>query len=420
MSKKPSENAPVSKGDDGWSGPEAASEQADFIIIGKELASAADAEERRKARENVESSPMPDQVYDFWRGEMSLIRPVALPLDAATAELCARFMAADGPARERMRAAISMNEFYTLLTFAQRAAVFAIRGCDASWLEAGMTAIAMIDARRVDYRDILVALGLLHHAARRAGMDAAELFRQTAKRSEPETASLVTGFGGWSERDKDLRSSWGYDEVETDVGVGLIGWGFKTYHPTYDLKAIAIEIADFVATDKYQPSPVELASELPHIWLEAVDHGALDRAMKSIRAVASVSGSLRPDESPGHGYQQFSVFPAELASESDSRRLLEIARRKKPSGYCMIALAEGRLFCLIVARSFFEGIAPFETQQSLTRFEMPMTEILRRHGAKGASGVSSTEPARWTMSVALRKLIAAIRQRLARTSGFLA
>ncbi len=102
ISENASDSAPFPHEDDGRPRSKAADERVDSIVIGSELASAADAEERRKARGNVEPSPMPDQVYDFWRGEMSLNRPVALPLDAA--------------------------------------------------------AIAMIDAQRVDYRDILVAL----------------------------------------------------------------------------------------------------------------------------------------------------------------------------------------------------------------------------------------------------------------------
>ncbi len=397
--------------DDGAEGSTPEVDRGDFIVLGEELARATAAEELRKAQGELELSPMPEQVYDYWRGETSLIRPVALPLDSAIAELCKRFAAADERAREHLRSAISMDEFYTLLTFARRSAVFAIRGRDANWVEAGMTAVAMIDSQRVDYRDILVALSLLHHAARRIGIDVALVFRQTAARCKPDTASLVAGYADGSDREKDIRSSWGYDEVQTSSGVGFIGWGFETYEPTYDLKAIAIEIADYLATDKYLPSSVEVATVLPAVWLQIADRAALDQAMKSIRAVAQVTGSLRPEESPNYSFQHFIVFLAELATEAAAQNLLEIARQKNPSGYCMIPLAEGRLFLLIVARSFAQGIEAFETQQTMRRFAQPMMDILRRRLANEVLAVTSREPARWSVWSALRRLASAIRKR---------
>jgi hypothetical protein len=372
---------PAGEEDDSFRSEEGV-EGTDYIVLGRELASAAAAEERRLARGNLEKSPMPDQAYDHWRGDTRLIRPVPLPLDSAIAELCKRFATADERTREGLRSAISMDEFYTLLAFAKRAAVFAIRGRDAGWVEVGMTAIALVECNRVDYRDILMALSLLHHAAGRAGMDTAKVFRDAASRSEPDVARLIIEFIGRSDKDRDIRSAWGYEEIETDVGIGFIGWGFHKYEPTYDLKAIALAIADFLATDKYLPSSVEVATELPRVWIESGDRAALDQTMKSIRASASVTGSLRPEECPDHHYQQFTVFLTELANESDSQRLLEIAGQKHPTDYCMIPLAVGRLFCLIVARSFVQGIEAFETGHTLTRFAQPITDILRRGVAK--------------------------------------
>jgi len=41
---------------------------------------------------------------------------------------------------------------------------------------------------------------------------------------------------------RNLRSSWGYDEIETRDGIGFIGWGFEAYNPTIDLKKVAIKI----------------------------------------------------------------------------------------------------------------------------------------------------------------------------------
>jgi hypothetical protein len=86
-----------------------------------------EAEELRKSRGATGKSPMPDGKYDFWRGEESLINPAPSSLDAMLRESCQRFAKNDEQSRAEMRASISMEEFYTLITFSRRAAVFGIR-----------------------------------------------------------------------------------------------------------------------------------------------------------------------------------------------------------------------------------------------------------------------------------------------------
>src|SRR5262249_48602062 len=198
----------------------------------------------------------------------------------------------DDQTRTAMRAAISMEEFYTLLTFAHRAAVFAIREQSADWAVDGLTAVTMIEAERVDWRDILVALGLLHHAATRVGLDADQVFRKMSALAEPGTAELIQGFSERPQSDKQLRE-WGYEEVETDERIGLIEGGFGRTKPAYDLIAIAGEIADHLAADKYRPSFVDFGERMPDVWLESRDNTALDKAQRAFRTGVSISAELR-------------------------------------------------------------------------------------------------------------------------------
>src|SRR5262245_39022403 len=144
--------------------------QSGAIVLGAELAAAAMAEQQRLAKAQVAKSPMPDLQYDFPCWDVSLIRPVRHPLDDKLASLCKKFAKSNAPKREAMRVAISMEEFYTLLEFSKRAALFAIREQKANWISLGLTAVTMIEAERVDCRDMLVALGVLDHAARRVGL----------------------------------------------------------------------------------------------------------------------------------------------------------------------------------------------------------------------------------------------------------
>ena len=352
------------------------------VVIGENQAKAAIAEEQRKQKGDSGKSPMPATIYDFWRGEGSLVNPVKNSLDSELSELCQRFAKSDAQVRAAMRNSISMDEFYTLLLFSQRSAVFAIRERNLNWVSNGLTAIAMIEAERMDSRDILWALSLLYHSARRVGANADQLFRAAAKLSEPSVSRLFTEFIGGTAKDKDLRSSWGYDEVETKDGIGFIGWRFADYRPTYDLKRIVIDIGDLVTKDKYQTSSVEVAAELPPVWLESKENHSLELALKKVRAGASVHADLRPNEHPTYRSQVLMVWLVEVKDERVAQELLGMSRQKKPTGYSMIGIAEGRLFCLVVARSFVQGVDSFETSESLPRFAKGITEILRRYSKK--------------------------------------
>lgn len=160
-----------------------------------------------------------------------------------------------------------MDDLYTLLSYGKRAAVFALRERSAQPLIDGLRAIAMIEAERTDPRDILWTLALLHHAAERIGQEPERLFRDAASLAEPQVAQMLVDFPRQSASERDLKHSWGYEELSTPNGPGLIGWGFEEYDPTYDLKLVAVEIAHLLGLDRYQTDEVQIASDLPAVWL---------------------------------------------------------------------------------------------------------------------------------------------------------
>lgn len=352
------------------------------VVIGTEARKAAEAEARRKAAGDTGASPMPAGEYKFSREELGLINPKPNELDSALAELSRRYAQSDGPTRAQMRRSTSMEEFYRLLDFATRAAVFGLRERNAARLADGLSAVAMVEQERVDYRDILWTLATLHHSAARIGASPEKLFGDAATLAEPGTAKLIRDFLSRPADEKNLRDSWGRDEVETEGGVGFIGWGFEKYEPTYDLKKVVVEVARLVADDKYENVSAEVANELAPTWLETDDNAALERALSSARAGASVHASYGEEAQTGMPKQVLMVFLVELSSEADARALLEAAGRKKPSGDAMLALAEGRLFCLLVASPGVANAKNEETPESVRRFSAGLTNILRRH-AKG-------------------------------------
>lgn len=346
------------------------------VVLGQEMANAAEVEKRRLAEADLGPSPMPKASYDFWRGELSLVNPRPLQLDSDVADLIRAFRKRDASGRSAMRRAISMDEFYTLLSFSKRQAVFAIREQSADPIEIGLGAIAMIEADRTDFRDILGALSFLYHAAGRLGLNPRVAFRAAGLISEPETGRLIEGFAARKPEDLDLRDAWGYDEVVTAGGPGFIRWGFRKYNPTRELKRVALDIAGLLEADDYQPDEPEVAIEVPRYWLGGEASPSLDRLLGTVRAGASVSGRLRPGLSAVHASQQLTVFIAELGNPAAATGLAETARAPRP-GFSALAIAEDRLFALMVARSFVQGVEAHETPESLMRFGPGLSRILR-------------------------------------------
>ena len=106
-----------------------------------------------------------------------------------------------------------MQDFYTLLSFSQRSAVFAMRDRKTERIVDGLTAVAMIEKSRIDFRDALGTLSLLLHAALAIGANVEGLFGNAASLAAPEISELIQGFLKRSENERDIQKSWGYAVV---------------------------------------------------------------------------------------------------------------------------------------------------------------------------------------------------------------
>lgn len=349
-------------------------------VIGEELAAAREAERKRLEVARGSQSPMPAATYDAWRGELNLARPKRLSLDDELAVLVRSLLGVDAKERDAMRSAIGMDEFYTLLTFSRRSAVFALRGRRIEHVRDGLGAIALIEAERVDFRDVLVALSLLYHAATRLGADASRQFADAAALSEPEVAKLIAEFAARSPQHQDLRDAWGHVEISTPDGPGLVRWGFRAYDPTYDLTAIALDIGRVFEVEEYQPDDPELASELPAVWLRHAPEPGLPEALRAVRAAVTIHGRLRPSASPAHASQQLTSFLVEVHDASWTQRLIAMSRHPSDKD-ALLGIGTETLFCLTVARSFVQGVKAFEPTDSLARFGPGIQSVLNRHTA---------------------------------------
>ena len=347
----------------------------DDVVIGQEMAAALEAERRRLARGEGPSSSIRGQTYDRWAGELHLSDPVPVRLDNALAAYVGRFAEADGHERARMRRATSLGEAYTLLAFARRSAVFAMRTREPGGVVAGLTACAAIELERVDRRDVLLAIAILFSAAMRCGADARAMLDDAAGIGDDGLQALTDGFLARPEAERQLRDAWGLVEVEAPGGVGLIGWGFGPWNPTVDLGAAAVALAGVISADEYQADDPLLASEMPRVWLADAGDGALGPIIESAVGTVTIHGRLRPAADANHASQQLTVFLLEVSDAEAAQHLGIMARRGSPLA-ALLGVAVGRLFALIVARSWVDGVPPYETADRLTRFAVPLAAAL--------------------------------------------
>jgi len=346
-------------------------------VLGTQLAAAQAKEKERLADGITSPSPLAAIRYRPEDQHGTLLDPRQVVADEQYAEFCRGFAASDAATRERISRAIAMDEFYSLLGFARRSAVFAMRQRSAEWVARGLQAIAIIDCERIDWRDSLIALGLLHTAAERIGKNGDDLIQAQAAFAGPKMKEIMVGFARRAPEAKTARCM-GYDVWDMGSGPSFVSRDFAPYAPTVRLDQTAQAICAILAADKYD-AEFSLGSALPKVWLSGVDDGALVEAIQAAVAGVRINGALRAEHCPDHAYQQWTLFLIETAQTPHAAALERIAsaRLKQARDFSMLAVRHNRLFALVVARSFVQGKPSFENDVSLQRFRRDLENTLR-------------------------------------------
>lgn len=114
------------------------------------------------------------------------------------------------------------------------------------------------------------------------------------------------------------------------------------------------------------------------MWLRHASDPSLQDALGAIRAAATIHGRLRPDASSLHASQQLTIFLVEMREANLAQRLFAMSE-EPAENFALVGIAEDKLFCLVVARSFVQGVGAFETRESLGRFGPDIRTVLRRY-----------------------------------------
>ncbi len=259
-----------------------------------------------------------------------------------------------------VRASLTTDDFYTLLTFTRRSALAALRGNPASARE-GVVALTATDAQRVDWRDVTVAAALLSYALGREG-DPRSPFLEAAEGAEATVAEILRRFA--REPATSLRP-WGFREVETADGMVLFeDWGHP-FRPTVDLTAVALSVAGVLAADVYRVTSIGVGSDLPTVWLGG------GRPAAPLAGCVVIHAALAPS-------QQLTVFLGEAATAEDAAAIASASATASALPHEALALSHERVCCLVIARSFVEGVPAFEQPGALQRFRLSLETLLTR------------------------------------------
>ena len=323
------------------------------------MADARRAEEARVAAGVSGVSPMPKVSYDAEAGHLDLVSIERLPIDDELRAFVRQFGEIDQEQRDRLRHLIGMDELYTLIQFAKRSAVLALNEASPEPCEDGLAALAVIDESRIDPRDAAWAAGLLSYAGDKTASDKKQLFDRAIAIATPGLGVTLQRF---SSRAGNL-ADWGYAEIRTDKGLGLIRSGAAPYLPTLPLAEIALAIAARLSAGRYSAA-VEVAVDVPGIWFQADCREQAKSVLARAKAAASVNGTLRLGNGGDPTAQMFRLWLVELSDAARANALVGYSGTRL-SGRFSIGFSVGRLFGLLVAGSVVDGVEPCESQSSL-------------------------------------------------------
>ena len=351
------------------------------LILGAQLAAAQAAEARHQAAaagpDPKEPSPLAEITYNLPPDELGLLHFRLTRPDTQLDQFAERFASATPDQRARLRHISTIDDFYTLLHYARRTVVRALRSQDVQVASRGLNALAVIDSERIDGRDLIWQAGLLAYAIRRLDGPVTELFEAAAALADGQTRQTIREVG---ERKPSRLLTWGFREVQTADGIGLSEDDGARYQARADLVALAERIAAQIAADgSWQLSEPVVGSRLQPVWLRAGRYPEpepeLDQARNDITGCVLIRGGVESTGSVLEA-QHLLMFLAQTSTASAAEIIARAAGPGTGTWFAGFGVAAGQLCAVLIARSVIAEVPPVETQQSLERFRPALADTL--------------------------------------------
>jgi hypothetical protein len=342
------------------------------VVLGGELAAAEAAEQR-----HVPPGPSPIAGVDYPDESGDLWRPwVERPEDSAMSVFVGSYAAAGEPDRVVTRACLTMDDLYTVLLFARRRALAAIRTGDPHAAVEAFDALSAIDIERVDWRDAATDAMFAAYAAPYAGIPATEAAEGAIGRADPQMAEVLSEAVN-DDEEIDLAESCGYRVVTTADGPALFDDESEPYEPDRDLVPIALGVAAAIEGEHtYLIDTLTVAEELPLVWVVSETDPQVEAAIGRLTGCVSIRALPVAGAGPDPNHHYLNIYLAEAATAEDAATIARGAARGERSRSAALGIAAGRLCAVLIAATVGTDQPPFETAESLARFQAPISALL--------------------------------------------
>lgn len=332
------------------------------VVLGAQMAAASAAEDQHQA---VDHGPSPLAGTSYRTADHDLFRLTTSPVDEVIGALADRFAAADASERAELTARLTQDDLYDVIAFARRSALAARRAVDPAIAERGVRATAMVAIERVDWRDLLWADQLLAYVLQRLGADGADVFSRAAALATGDTAKALAGLAG---AEADDLGAYGYEEIETDEGVGFIGSMGEDYEPDRDLVSVALAVAAGLGEDPWRLRSPEIGHSIAAVWFQGRPEEEVRRALDEVTGCATVDGQLQAGDPTTAMQQQLLVFVIETSTPAAAGLLAAAAGTGEPTWFAWTSAVRDRVCAVAISRSVVKDGAAFESAGSIQRF----------------------------------------------------
>jgi hypothetical protein len=340
------------------------------------FAAAQQAELQHRQHHGDEKSPLAGLQYG--PDDHDLGRLAESGIDEPIEAWCDTFAMMTRENRQGLRDSLTADDIYTRISFARRAAVRALRGADHSIAQRGLFALAIIDATRVDFRDVIWTTAIVRYALGRVSPSTADSCVETAAAAaDANTAGLLQRFVGVEP--KDLRENWLMVEVGTGESIGLVKCGSGPYGPTVNLLATTEAATSVVGRDQYLAGALEVGAKVPVSWLRGSSTNDLQAILARASAITSFSGKIHGEQLTGSSTpfdQLFRAFVVEMSTPDDAATFGRLWPDGPERKFASLVVIENELLVVLIARSSVVDVPSIESDDSLRRFEGPLRGVL--------------------------------------------
>jgi hypothetical protein len=345
----------------------------DVVVLGAEMARANAAQKHHQALHGLEVSPLGGVSYA--REAVDLWRWTPAGQDDLVLAALADFQRLDVASRDRFRASLSQNDFYTLITFARRCALAAIRTGESAKVRSALAALSAVDLVRVDWRDVVVAAALVCYVGQRLEMDPAEGVGNAVMMAQTPVGEVLTRA---SSHRVDLAKACGLREVETSTGRVFIDQEGAPFTAGPDLVRRGLSVAAMLEADRYRVTRLASSSgnQMHRVWLRPAANSTTEQAVGALAGCLTVRAEPRVERVSAISVQFLLVLLAEAGTAAEAAVIAEAANAQVRTATVELGVAVRRRCAVLIARSAMPGVACPEDAVSLARFHDRIAALL--------------------------------------------